>query len=213
MKLMAVCYFMMHRKVFSAADTTAVDVFRRCERNTTEFIQTVRETIWRAHGAGGKKNCPAPDTLGYQVQRCGAVLRYWQSAFDEEMELPEFRGEGWQTVSGTEEKLTSENVVIQLSEYALLSKVGKLKILTCACNPKKNPKCDKCRCSKAGRGCVPGFCKCELKCLASDDKVNVTLAGTGDDQDSSDDNDAGSDNAESVESEPEGTFDEMEGDW
>ena len=49
--------------------------------------------------------------------------------------------------------------------------------------------------------------------MASDDMVNVNLAGTGDDQDSSDDNDAGSDSAESVESEPEGTFDEMEDDW
>ena len=151
MKLMAVCYVMMHRKVFSAANTTAADVFRQCERNTTTFIQTVRETIWRAHGASGKKNCPAPDALGYQVQRCGAVLSYWQSAFDEEMELPEFRGEGWQTVSGAEENLTAENVAIQLSEYALLSKGGKLKFLTCGCNPDKDPKCDKCRCYKAGR--------------------------------------------------------------
>ena len=213
MKLMAVCYFMMHRKVFSAADTTAAEVFRRCERNTTTVIQTVQETIWRAHGASGKKNCPAPDALGYQVQRCGAVLRYWQSAFDEEMELPEFRGEGGRTVYGTGEKLTAENVVIQLSEYALLSKGRKLKILTCGCNPDKNPKCDKCRCYKAGRRCVPGFCKCQLKCMASDDMVNVNPAGTGDDQDSSDEHDAGSDSAESVESEPDGTFDEMEGDW
>ena len=48
--------------------------------------------------------------------------------------------------------------------------------------------------------------------MASDDMVNVNPVGTGDDQDSSDDNDAGSNSAESVESEPEGTFDEMEGD-
>ena len=49
-----------------------------------------------------------------------------------------------------------------------------------------------------------------MKCMASDNMVNVNPGGTGDYQDSSDDNDAGSDSAESVESEPEGTFDEME---
>ena len=53
----------------------------------------------------------------------------------------------------------------------------------------------------------------QLNCMASDDMVNVNPAGTGEDQDSSDDNDAGSDSAESVESEPEGTFNEMEADW
>ena len=100
-----------------------------------------------------------------------------------------------------------------MSEYALLSKEGKLKILTCGCNPNKNPKCDKCRCYKAGRRCVPGFCRCQLNCMASDDMVNVNPAETGGDQDSSDDNDAGSDSAESVESEPEGTFNKMDDDW
>ena len=209
MKLMAVCYFMMHRKVFAAADTTAADVFRRCENNT--FIDTVRETIWRPHGASGKKNCPAPDALGYQVQRCGAVLSYWQSAFDEEMKLPEFRGQGWRAVSGPEENLTSENVVIQLSEYALLGK-GKVKILTCGCNPDKNPKCDRCRCHKAGRRCVPRFCKCQLKCRALDDMVSVNPDEAGDVEGFSDDYDAGSDSAESVESGPDmdGTLDEMD---
>ena len=49
--------------------------------------------------------------------------------------------------------------------------------------------------------------------MASDDMVNVNPAGTGDDQDSSDNNDVGGDSAESVELEPEGTFNEMEDDW
>ena len=49
--------------------------------------------------------------------------------------------------------------------------------------------------------------------MSSDDMVNVNPAGTGNDLGSSDDSDAGSDSAESVESKPEGTFNEMEGDW
>lgn len=129
------------------------------------------------------------------------------------MELPEAREVGWRTVSGTEEKLAAESVVTQLSDYALLSKGGKLKNMTCGCNPDKNPTYDKWRCHKASRRCVPRLCKCQLKCVASIDVVNVNLVGTGDDEDSRDDNDAGINSAESVESEPEGTFDEMEDDW
>lgn len=71
MKLMAVCYFMTHRKVFSVACTTAADVFRRCERNTTTFIQSVRETIWRAHRASGKTNVLAQMHLD---TRCSDVV-------------------------------------------------------------------------------------------------------------------------------------------
>ena len=127
-KLMAVCYFMLHRKVFAAAEKTAAQVFDLCGRNTTTFIDTVREAIWRVHGASGKKNCPSHDALRYQVRRCCAVLEYWQAAFDENMELPEFRGEGWATASGShDDDLTTENVVLHLSDYALLGKEGKLK--------------------------------------------------------------------------------------
>ena len=49
--------------------------------------------------------------------------------------------------------------------------------------------------------------------MASDDMVDVNPAGTGEDQDSSDDNDAGSYSEESLQPEPEGTFNEMEDDW
>ncbi|CAN0004085.1 unnamed protein product [Pylaiella littoralis] len=213
-KLIAVCYFMLHRNVFQSTEKTAAAVFERCQRDSSKFVQVVRQTVWRAHGAKGRKNCPAPDALEYQVRRCGAVITYWQAAFDREMVVPEFRGEGWRTVSGEAgEQLGDDNVVIQLSEYALLGKGGKVKLMTCSCNPDKDPACTHCKCGKAKRACVPGYCKCKLKCMGLPE---VQTAGGGEAEAPGDDafNEGDSDNSNSdsddgTDLEPEGTLDEM----
>ena len=96
------------------------------------FAANVRETIWRVHGAQGKKNCPALGTLELHVKRgLSAIEYYWQAAFDEDIQIPDFRGRGWRSISGdSQQELTSENVVLQLSEYALLGAGGKVKLLT-----------------------------------------------------------------------------------
>ena len=57
-------------------------------------------------------------------------------AFKQEMdENARLRGEGWRTVTNDpEEKRTDKNVVIQLPDYALLGKEGKMQMLTCGCD-------------------------------------------------------------------------------
>ncbi|CAN0269689.1 unnamed protein product [Pylaiella littoralis] len=93
------------------------------------------------------------------------------------MVVPEFRGEGWRTVAGeVGEQLSDDNVIIQLSENALLGKGGKVKLMTCSCNPDKDPACTHCKCGKAKRPCVPGYCKCKLKCMGMPE---VDTAGGG----------------------------------
>ena len=57
-------------------------------------------------------------------------------------------------------------MVLQLSDYALLEHGGKVRLLTCACNPV--PGTNKCRsrkCAKRGVKCVFGYCKYYLACV------------------------------------------------
>ena len=179
-KLLAACYFQLHRNVFITAVSSAADMFARSSRDVKSFVANVRETIWRVHGAQGKKNCPALDALELHVKRGLSVIEYWQGAFDEDMEIPYFRGRGWRAISGdSQQELTSENVVLQLSEYALLGTGGKVKLLTCGCRSDTNPKCSRCTCGKAGRSCVPGYCKCKLKCIGLEDNVDAAVTNGG----------------------------------
>ena len=54
-----------------------------------------------------------------------SVIEYWQAPF------PYFRGRGWRSISGdSQQELTSENVALQLSEYALFDAGGNIVITT-----------------------------------------------------------------------------------
>ena len=179
-KLLAACYFELHRKVFHTALCSAADLFAQSDNDVKRFVANVRETIWRAHGAQGKKNCPAWDALEFYVKRGHAVLEYWQATFDGRMQIPDFRGREWRSLSGNpEQELTSENVVVQLSEYALLGAGVRVKLMTCGCKSDNNPKCNRCTCGNAGRSCVPGYCGCKLKCVGHVDGINAAPANGG----------------------------------
>ena len=118
--------------------------------------------------------------LELHVKRGLSVIEYWQAAFDEDMQIPDFRGGGWRSISSDSlQELTSANVILQLSEYALLGAGGKVKLLTCCCRSDTNPKCSRCTCGKAGRWFVTGYCKCKLKCIGLEDNVDAAVANGG----------------------------------
>lgn len=95
------------------------------------------------------------------------MLRYYWSALERKATPIKLDGEGWATESGKRgEAITPDNVVIQLSTHALLGKGGKVKLLTCACQPCKAEKyrCRTCKCGKLGKPRVFGYCKCDEAC-------------------------------------------------
>ena len=60
-KLLAACYFQLHRNVFMTAVSSAADMFAQSSQDVKSFVASVRETIWRGHGEQSKKKCPALD--------------------------------------------------------------------------------------------------------------------------------------------------------
>ena len=50
-KLLAACYFQLHRNVFQTAMSSAADMFAESSHDVKSFVANVRETIWRVHGA------------------------------------------------------------------------------------------------------------------------------------------------------------------
>lgn len=64
--------------------------------------------------------------------------------------------------------LSKQNVALRLSIYAVLTTDGRLKALTCGCDPAKaeKHKCRSCTCGKLRKPCVRGHCKCLCSCAA-----------------------------------------------
>ena len=170
-KMLGVCYFQMHRTVFQVKyPSGAAQMLEDLGGDAKEFIKRVRLIIFKAMGSNGKRNCPAWMALEKQVERALAVLKYWQSAFDARAEPVEFEGHGWVAADGAGGKLTSANCCVQLSDYAVSSPEGRVKILTCTCGSRKTkapPTCDgkKCKCAIAKRACVPMQCGCKGACV------------------------------------------------
>lgn len=169
-KMLGVCYFQLHKSLFETAYPDGpAELFGSdgIRGNAVNFLDAIRETIFLAKGANGKKNCPHWEALLLHAHRAGAVLEYWLSALEEHAPHVSFEGRGWATTSGKRgEKITKENVVTKLSPYACLEKGGRLRLSTCGCKPDKAVKhgCKTCKCGKGGNKCVVGWCKCCLAC-------------------------------------------------
>lgn len=77
------------------------------------------------------------------------------------------------------DSLTSDNICIKLSNYALSTTEGHVKFLTCRCTggASKTPYCDtNCGCRKAGRACVPTVCGCKGNCVQNREERDARRA-------------------------------------
>lgn len=180
-KLLATCYLMLHHKLFKDSYDGPAKLLNSEEvaGDVEKYVHVVRTTIWKVHGFNGKKNCPSYDAVLYQAKRADAVLEYWGTAYDPIAKPVRYAGRGWIADTGdTTDDITSANVVLQLSDYALLQHGGKVKLLTCACRPVPGPnKCTTCKCAKRGVRCVFGYCKCKLACVEGFQMPGVDRGG------------------------------------
>lgn len=166
-KMLAVCYFMLHWDCFSTHyPDGAAAMFKECNDVPT-FVDKVRGIIFDAKGFNGKKQCPGFDALMFQSQRGDAVMEYWESSCAEKPWEVWFEARGW-AKERPEEPFGRDNVVTVLSQHAILRRGGRVKVLLCTCDPQKSGvlvrKCKTCGCGQRNVACVPGYCKCQLKC-------------------------------------------------
>ena len=81
----------------------------------------------------------------------------------------EFRGRGWDIAhKGGGERLTRDNIVVNLSDHAYVDPTGKTQRLVCGCKPvaAEKHKCRRCTCSSLGKECHRLWCGCQGRCVS-----------------------------------------------
>ena len=113
-KMLEVCYFQLHRALFETAYPDWPAELFRCRAiggDVRKIIDAVRETIFMANGANGKKHCPHWDALLLHAHKAGMALEYWQSARHLRAPSVSYEGRRWGTANGKSgEKITKNNV-------------------------------------------------------------------------------------------------------